>query len=294
MPHQGTGRPCEGELSQTATCKAFGGEDRTLCGTGEPQDAKLTEWSEWGGCSASCGGGQMVRQRTVDRPSLNGGQVASGALEQTMVCSLQSCTNNCEPVSCMWGMWSEWSACDRCGGERRRFRHVLQHPRCGGEACAPHAAEEVGKCARLCHEPTYCGFGDWSEWGLCSATCGSGVQARSRSLQLITAPKVLDDAPLLPLADGELSTLQQKYEKVVLETKALEAAQRRETVLSFGLGLLGLVGLGVLRSADKGRGFWQRLGGWRRADSQAARAVSRRGAGEDGDADEHVGLIYRF
>ena len=29
------------------------------------------------------------------------------------------------PTDCMWGQWEMWGACDKCGGQRKRFRRVL-------------------------------------------------------------------------------------------------------------------------------------------------------------------------
>merc|ERR1712048_336787 len=113
-------------------------------------------------------------------------------LSETRPCELDACPNGCKAADCIWGHWSEWSACDKCGGEKRRFRHVVSMAKCGGAACKPDLAEEVTNCTRMCHQPSYCAFGDWTSWGQCTATCGSGEQHRERHLKLMPATSMQD------------------------------------------------------------------------------------------------------
>merc|ERR1740139_1893483 len=169
--------------------------------------------------------------------------MASGPLAQTMVCAVKSCDGTCAPIGCVWGDWTDWGACDRCGGEMRRVRRVLQHSKCGGQACSPSAAEAVSKCPRLCHQPTYCAFGEWEPWGICSSTCGSGVQVRARSLHLAPEPEVVQG---LPETDIPL-----KSERLLTETETLEMRAWQEMAVAFACGLLALTSCVGLRAARK-------------------------------------------
>merc|ERR1712080_669433 len=122
-------------------------------------------------CSETCGGGQQYRSREIVHEASNHGQVCADPLSETAGCNIQACPVGCAPIDCVWGDWGEWSACDKCGGERKRFRHVSTLPECGGMRCRPDSAEEASNCTRTCHQPAYCAFGDWGNWGRCSARC---------------------------------------------------------------------------------------------------------------------------
>ncbi|KAL1006349.1 hypothetical protein UPYG_G00071200, partial [Umbra pygmaea] len=63
-----------------------------------PAGCLLTEWSSWSECSASCGGGVSVRNKTVLQEPQPGGQECSTPLEQHTACN----TNSCLPA-CPWG-----------------------------------------------------------------------------------------------------------------------------------------------------------------------------------------------
>merc|ERR1719357_1840466 len=53
------------------------------------------EWSNWGFCSATCGGGVSTRSRAVEREAVNGGEQCEGSTEE----------------------WSNWGMCSAtCGG----------------------------------------------------------------------------------------------------------------------------------------------------------------------------------
>ena len=54
----------------------------------------LSEWSEWGACSAECGNGLMVRERN---------DPCNRREEQMTKCRVRDCP--------YYGMWSAWSEC---------------------------------------------------------------------------------------------------------------------------------------------------------------------------------------
>eukprot|EP00438_Fugacium_kawagutii_P027745 Skav224798 [mRNA] locus=scaffold764:598056:601563:- [translate_table: standard] len=82
-----------------------------------------------------------------------------------------------------------WGACDKCGGQRKRFRRVTVQADCGGQICERAFAEEISNCSRVCHTPTYCGWASWRNWGECTVSCGeSGIRHRVRFLEAHSSP----------------------------------------------------------------------------------------------------------
>jgi len=82
------------------------------CNTqGCPTDCDLTEWENWGTCSAECGGGVHSKSRKKVTDQLNGGSPCS-ALSETETCHCEACDQ-----PCVLKPWSDWSLCSMlCGG----------------------------------------------------------------------------------------------------------------------------------------------------------------------------------
>jgi len=111
-------------------------------------DCKYSDWSAWTSCTATCGSGQRSRERRVVQPPTGNGTRCIGALSETGGCNNSACPGECDPSDCDWQDWGEWGECDKCGGERTRHRRVKKHARCGGQACDPGSAEDIGDCTR--------------------------------------------------------------------------------------------------------------------------------------------------
>nr|XP_040023734.1 SCO-spondin [Gasterosteus aculeatus aculeatus] len=60
-----------------------------------PAGCLLNEWSSWTECSATCGGGLTVRNKTVLREPEPGGAACVGPVEQHTVCNTNSCLPEC-------------------------------------------------------------------------------------------------------------------------------------------------------------------------------------------------------
>mmetsp|Transcript_42088 Transcript_42088/g.130364 ORF Transcript_42088/g.130364 Transcript_42088/m.130364 type:complete len:408 (-) Transcript_42088:108-1331(-) len=223
-----------------------GATNETLpCGKNPAVDCALSEWAEWTECSASCGGGQQARSREVLQQPQGGGRGCNESLASTRGCHAGACAAQCELVDCTWGHWGEWSACDKCGGERKRFRFVSRQARCGGRPCKPGAAEEVMNCTRSCHSPSYCAFGDWHVWSSCSAECGSGVRSRLRQLRLAPLPVQFrklerQEAPAHDAKEPGEAALQAKFQELHRQSKATELHRLQELVAAFAGGLVSL------------------------------------------------------
>jgi len=138
-------------------------------------DCELSEWSDWGECSETCGGGSQTRTRNVTLdPSPTGEACLS--LEETQDCNTDLC-----PVDCQVSEWGSFSACsaDCAGGERTRTRTVTVEQVGDGDACP--ALEETEACnEQACSID--CVVSDWSDFGACSEACGGGEYTRTRSI----------------------------------------------------------------------------------------------------------------
>jgi len=104
-----------------------------------PVDCKVSDWSPWTECSASCGGGKAFRYRRVDQQPKAGG-LACPILSLWRDCAVAPCPEDCEMTP-----WTDWSDCSTTceGGFIRRSRRVLK-PAANGGICG--GREEVKPC----------------------------------------------------------------------------------------------------------------------------------------------------
>jgi len=193
------GKPCDGALKEVGPCNV------EICQSLEaPVDCTMAEWSEWGECSAECGGGLTYRWRSISRPSKNGGIPCQGALKEAFPCNYVPCEH---AVDCKWSEWAEWDTCSaECGGgQKTRYRHIIQMCAHEGKGCGTQSGvESVGCNVEPCGKLMYCAWGEWTQWGQCSATCGLGQRKRKRNLEeFATKPDEIDI-----LDTGILSQLQ--------------------------------------------------------------------------------------
>uniref|UniRef100_A0A7S4PXZ7 Spondin domain-containing protein n=1 Tax=Alexandrium monilatum TaxID=311494 RepID=A0A7S4PXZ7_9DINO len=186
---RGNGLWCKGHTKEVAPCNnepmLEGPAEGDGCTREEaPVDCQFSDWSAWSKCSVTCGSGQHTRERRVLTEAKNFGMACSGALSDTERCEMDPCVDSLPPSAkpCVWGTWQDWGSCDRCGGQKKRFRFILQMPKDGGAPCQPEASEETTECPRRCNTGVYCTWGDWRQVGECSVSCGVGQARRERSL----------------------------------------------------------------------------------------------------------------
>ncbi|XP_076081404.1 neurotrypsin-like isoform X1 [Mytilus galloprovincialis] len=80
-----------------------------------------------------------------------------------------------------WGYWSAWSSCNStCGsGTRHRTRRCnTPFPAFGGSSCTGDSGQSQTCSGSSC--PVNGNWGSWSDWTICSSSCDSGHQSRSR------------------------------------------------------------------------------------------------------------------
>jgi len=213
-----------------------------------PVDCVLSTWGLWGMCSSECGVGQQIRSREILQQPSRGGFGCSEALSETRECMQKPCHNDCTPVDCLWTDWHEWGACDRCGGQMRRTRHIYSHPFCGGRACERSAAEETTNCTRQCRDKTFCAWSEWSDYGPCTATCGAGLQSRERNLHATLQIPGYGSVTDYVSAEG-ITDMQMKFEELHARTRQMESSRRQVLAMSFGAGCISLAAVfGVVRA----------------------------------------------
>uniref|UniRef100_A0A7M5UUX8 Hemicentin-1 n=1 Tax=Clytia hemisphaerica TaxID=252671 RepID=A0A7M5UUX8_9CNID len=161
------GKQCQGATIEEKQCKV------KEC----PVNGGFSEWSSYGVCSKTCGGGTQERKRECNTPKpAHGGENCKGETQQSRTCKLKEC-----PVDGGVSQWSAFSKCSKsCGvGEHERTRTCTNPPpQHGGKEC-DEDLKEVQECQiKKC--PVNGGYSDWSEFGECSTECGPGVQSRER------------------------------------------------------------------------------------------------------------------
>lgn len=248
---RGSGSFCESPLKETAPCNPDEGIDLPeKCLPAPNVDCEFTNWEPWSECSASCGGGQHVRSRSIAKHPQHYGKACSEALAEIAACAQQSCGGP-KAVDCSYGDWQDWNECAKCDGERKRQRVILAHAAHGGRGCEPFATEEIGNCPRACDETTYCSWNAWSEWGRCSKPCGTGGQRlRTREIQLSHTPPedLWEHAPSGQHAQHEsrrtligVDEVHQEYEVLTQEMKDMEEHRIRELSVAFAAGCVTLL-----------------------------------------------------
>lgn len=225
-------RPCNpiSQMLPPKTCPSLEGDIPQV-------DCAWSEWDAWNECEVTCGGGQQTRARRVSIEAPAGGGQCSGEKLQVQPCNGQSCVGP-TVQDCKW-VWTEWSACTKCSGQKLRFRRHIQHAQNGGKHCLGPARETKGCDERHCHQPVYCTWADWENWGACSAQCGSGRRSRTRDLS---------PTHIKPQIQQLYERFSEQNDGLRHRTTMLEQNRMQEMVLSFSIGALSLVVvLGVMR-----------------------------------------------
>ena len=152
-----------------------------------------TDWGVWTECSATCGGGSQVRSRDCVLP-LERVAGCIGPKDEERTCNSNTC-----PI---WTDWTEWSECSATcgGGTRSKVRQcILPFQRGSSLECdGPDIINEK------CNDSPCPNLTTWSEWSLCSQSCGGGTTSRERQCiynDISNAREAIDNDCLEPLTE---------------------------------------------------------------------------------------------
>lgn len=155
------------------------GAEVTVNKIGIARNCTLSEWT--GTCSATCGSGMATLERHVVATALGGGLPCVGPTKKVVSCFLKHC-----PEDCVWNGWSGWSACSTtCNGGSQTRKRTLVHPARYNGTCNG-ASDDQRACGTEPCPPVDCEWSQWSKFGSCSVTCGTGVKVRSRSVTVLS------------------------------------------------------------------------------------------------------------
>ncbi|XP_033122270.1 thrombospondin-2-like isoform X2 [Anneissia japonica] len=101
-----------------------------------PINGSWSEWTDFGDCSLTCGGGSRVRTRTCSDPAPNyNGLICpiDDPTEESEICNTDTC-----PVHGGWSEWELWDTCTKsCNGGLRSRSRTCDNPvpQFGGDDC---------------------------------------------------------------------------------------------------------------------------------------------------------------
>jgi uncharacterized protein YegL len=215
--------------------KKIRGELAKMSGTANAffQDCVVSEWLP-GDCSASCGGGVLLLQRTVVTPPKLGAPCP--LLKAQKECNDHKC-----PIDCKMNDWTGWSGCTaKCGGGiMERMRTTAVEAEHGGEPCG-ETSEATSCSTQSCDKD--CELSDWTAWSDCSKACDEGTNIRRRTIVELPVGN-----GVCPKMDGEERLDQQRCNSFPCQKKAGEVTLHCESrvdviLLIDGSGSLGQTG----------------------------------------------------
>jgi len=143
-----------------------------------PVHCEMSEWTDWGACTKSCGPCSKTRTRSVVLVSDHSGIECPPTVDQVV------CTNVPQycPVDCVVTAWSPWGS--RSGGQNQlvRQRDIVSQAEYAGKVCPPLSEYKSNTCSEKTE------YGPWSE---CSKVCGSGHMYRHREQTICSGVSTL-------------------------------------------------------------------------------------------------------
>merc|ERR1719502_1671699 len=141
-----------------------------------PIDCVEEGWSLWTPCTITCGGGYQTRTNPIKTKAQYGGKACGWQRKQTQTCNRFPC-----PVDCVQTPLSPWSECtNTCGGGTQfQSRTTTIEARYGGKRCLPTVIK------KNCNEqacPINCKVSTFSDWSVCSVSCGTGNMRQTRHI----------------------------------------------------------------------------------------------------------------
>jgi hypothetical protein len=135
------------------------------------------DWNDVGVCSVTCGGGLQNQTRSIETPASGGGTECPTDVTRQESCNTQGC-----PVDCVVSAYQNTTTCSvECGGGTlNQTRVVITPAENGGVACPSDLVQTIACNTQGC--AVDCTTSEWDDVGVCSVTCGGGVQNQTRTV----------------------------------------------------------------------------------------------------------------
>lgn len=127
-----------------------------------PVDCSVSNWSSWGDCSVTCGGGSQIQTRSIVTQPVNGG-AACPILIQSQSCNTQACPTPDPtptpvptptphvPVNCVVSDWSDSTTCSvSCGGGTKTQTRLITTPATNGGTACPVLSRDISCNTQAC------------------------------------------------------------------------------------------------------------------------------------------------
>lgn len=182
------------KIYEKSTCETHqeeGGRDLTPF-TDPREECAVLAWSPFGPCDVTCGPGIKMRGRAY----VNQKTALAAECKSTMV-HKEKCERDCNPngINCQTYAWSEWSECSVTCGKGYQNRHRIYQNSIARKLCSTELMDkkpceaEMSECLPGDISP-YCRVTDWAEWSPCTASCGEGMEVRTRQYKQEMVAKV--------------------------------------------------------------------------------------------------------
>ncbi|CAF1064997.1 unnamed protein product [Adineta steineri] len=182
---------CVGDSVQVDSCDS--GVGCTTPASWDSVTGNWSQWSDWTPCSASCGNGTQYQTRACNNsmPS-SGGSLCVGDSLRTQTCN----SNVTCPINGNWSDWGSFSPCSTtCGpGIQTRTRYC-NNTNNFNELCIGQALD-VENCNQNTTCPAAGVWAGWTDWSVCSGSCGYGLQVRTRNCTVTTGGEQCPESPL--------------------------------------------------------------------------------------------------
>ena len=146
-----------------------------------PVDGNYSSWTTFSRCSASCGDGIQIRNRscTAPKPQFGGKNCSTFGLSyESRKCNLGAC-----PIHGGYSEWSSFSECSKsCGNATKTRKRTCSNPRPshGGNDCRVLGPSIDTVPCNNTPCPVHGNYSVWLDFTSCDKTCGNGSKIRRR------------------------------------------------------------------------------------------------------------------